>query len=423
MGVALQQDATKPFGITNIVISTDPPYYDNIGYADLSDFFYVWLRRTLRNFYPDIFQTLLVPKTPELVASPHRFNGSKQKAQNFFEEGLRHTFVNLRQAVHEEYPITVYYAFKQTEMVKAEEFNGNSVASTGWETMLAGLVQSGFSITGTWPMRTELGNRPVASGTNALASSIVLACRLRPTSAPLATRRDFLNALRRELPAALKELQHGNIAPVDMAQASIGPGMAIFSRYSKVIEADGSSMRVRTALALINQALDEYLSEQEGEYDADTRWALAWFEQHAFHEGPYGDAETLSTAKNTSVAGMMGAGFLKAGGGKVRLLRRDELAGDWNPTTDRRLTIWELCQQLIRTMQDKGETAAAELLAQAGPLGEAARDLAYRLYQICERKGWAQEALPYNALVISWSDIGKLAREVETAPAQRSFNF
>ena len=272
-------------------------------------------------------------------------------------------------------------------------------------------------------MRTERPGRLRETGSNALASSIVLICRPRPDSAPRATRRDFLNALRRELPAALRDLQKGNIAPVDMAQASIGPGMAIFSRYSQVLESDGSPMRVRTALALINQALDEYLSEQEGAYDSDTRWALAWFEQNGFNEGPYGDAETLCTAKNTSVSGMVSAGFLQAGGGKVRLLRRDELPADWNPHTDKRLTVWEVCQQLIRTMEERGETAAARLLADAGQLGEAARDLAYRLYQICERKGWAQEALPYNALIVSWTEMGKLSRSVESKPIQPGFDF
>jgi putative DNA methylase len=330
----------------------------------------------------------------------------------------------MQRSIHADYPLTVFYAFKQTEMIKAEDLNRNNVASTGWETMLEGLIQSGFAINGTWPMRTELSNRVLASGSNALASSIVLACRVRLASAPMATRRDFLNALRRELPAALKQLQQGNIAPVDLAQASIGPGMAIFSRYSKVIEADGSPMRVRTALALINQALDEYLSEQEGEYDPDTRWALAWFEQFGFKEGAFGDAETLSKAKNTSVGGMVQAGFLNAGGGKVRLLRREELNPNWDPASDQRVTVWEVTQHLIRTMEEKGETAAAALLTQVGPLGEAARDLAYRLYQICERKGWAQEALPYNGLVVAWSDIGRLAIEAQRErPVQSGFDF
>jgi putative DNA methylase len=259
----------------------------------------------------------------------------------------------------------------------------------------------------------------LASGTNALASSIVLVCRPRPDDAPLTTRRDFLATLKRELPPALRDLQRGNIAPVDLAQASIGPGMAIYSRYSRVLEADGSAMSVRTALALINQEMDAYLAEQEGEYDPDTRWALAWFEQYGFDEGPFGVAETLSKAKNTSVEGMVEAGILAARGGKARLLRREELPADWTPVGDARLTVWEVMQQLIRRMQEQGEDAAAALLAQVGGLGETARDLAYRLYTICERKGWAQEALPYNALVVAWGDVGTMAGQVrDSAPEQ-----
>jgi putative DNA methylase len=256
--------------------------------------------------------------------------------------------------------------------------------------------------------------------TNALASYVVLVCRPRPEDAPATTRREFMRALKRELPAALRELQKGAIAPVDMAQAAIGPGMAIFSRYSQVLEADGSAMSVRTALGLINQALDEYLAEQEGEYDADTRWALAWFEQFGFDPGPFGDAETLSKAKNTSVAGMVQAGILEARGGKVRLLRREELNPKWDPGAERRLTDWEIAQHLIRTMQDAGEEAAARLLVRLGDRGERARDLAYRLYGICERKGWAQEALPYNALVVAWPELGRLAEDIRrTTPTQQ----
>ncbi len=268
-------------------------------------------------------------------------------------------------------------------------------------------------------MRTEF-ERGLKKRFNALASSIVLVCRPRPEDAPLTTRRDFLKALRQELPAALRQLQRGNIAPVDLAQASIGPGMAIFSRHSRVLESDGSAMRVRTALALINQALDEYLAEQEGEFDADTRWALAWYEQFAFKEGPFGDAETLSKAKNTSVQGMVEAGLLKSGGGKVRLLKRSELKSDWNPAEDPRLTVWEVVQHLIHTLDKKGESGAAALLARvpASP-AEAARDLAYRLYTLCERKGWAAEALPYNSLVVAWPEVARLAREVrQSRPVQ-----
>lgn len=415
-GHAIRRNAASPIDLNNTVISTDPPYYDNVPYADISDFFYVWLRHSLKQVkeYSTLLDTLLTPKSEEIVADPVR-HGSKLKAEKHFEKGISQAFSQMREVVNETYPMTVYYAFKQSES------DADKITSTGWETMLEGLIQSRFVITGTWPIRTERPGRLRETGSNALASSIVLACRPRDKKAQMVTRRDFLNSLRRELPAALKQLQQGNIAPVDLAQASIGPGMAIFSRYSQVIEADGSPMRVRTALALINQALDEYLSEQEGEYDPDTRWVLAWFEQFGFKEGVFGDAETLSKAKNTSVGGMVQAGFLKAGGGKVRLLRRDELNPNWDPSSDpstrlrtgQRVTVWEVTQHLIRTMEDKGETAAAALLTQVGPLGEAARDLAYRLYQICERKGWAQEALPYNGLVVAWSDVGRLALEAQ----------
>jgi len=283
------------------LISTDPPYYDNIGYADLSDFFYVWLRRSLGKIYPSLFSTLLVPKARELIATPYRFEGSKQKAQQFFEQGLGKAFASIRAAGHPDYPATVYYAFKQAESEHDVDGPGDAtvIASTGWETMLAGLIDAGFTITGTWPMRSELGNRMIASGTNALASSIVLVCRPRPTGAPRTDRRDFLNRLKRELPDALRTMRHGNVAPVDLAQAAIGPGMAIFSQYSRMLEADGTPMRVRTALGLINRALDEARGEQEGAFDAGTRWLVDWFEQYGMGEGPYGVAETLSKAKNT----------------------------------------------------------------------------------------------------------------------------
>ena len=387
-----------------IIISTDPPYYDNICYADLSDFFYVWLRYSIKSVYPSLFATMTVPKTAELVATPYRFDGDKRKAEEFFEAGLRQIFKNFRHTEHPLYPTTLFYAFKQTETDDETETNElffDNRASTGWETMLAGLVESGFQITGTWPMRTELVTS-LKKNINALATSVVLVCRPRPEKAPTTTRREFLAALKRELPHALRELQKGNIAPVDLAQAAIGPGMAIFSRYRAVLEADGSPMPVRAALALINQALDEFLAEQEGEYDADTRWALAWFEQYGHEQGPYGVAETLSKAKNTSVEGLAQAGFLEARAGKVRLLRRDELEADWDPLKDKRLTAWEAMQHLIHTLDREGEKGAGALLAKLGAQGETARDLAYRLYTICERKGWAQDALAYNMLVVAW---------------------
>jgi putative DNA methylase len=419
-GFVRQSDATSNTNmITRVIISTDPPYYDNIGYADLSDFFYVWLRRSFNSIYPDLFKTMLVPKAQELVATPYRFEGSKSKAQEFFEMGLGRAFEQMRSIQHPDYPLTVYYAFKQAESeVEGDEGdevgnNGNSLkvtASTGWETMLEGLMRSGFTITGTWPMRTEMANRSVGLGANVLASSIVLVCRPRPLDAPIASRRQFLNALKSELPLALKNLQRGSIAPVDLAQASIGPGMTIYSRYSKVVESDGTPLRIRTALQLINRALDEALAEQEGEYDAETRWAVAWFEQYAMEAGAYGVAETLSKAKNTSVQSLVDAGFLEARAGKVRLLKREELAENWTPKTAR-LTVWEVMQRMIfALLSGKGEVGAGDILRQASAQGEVARDLTYRLFTVCERKGWAQEALAYNSLVTSWSEISRLAR-------------
>lgn len=400
------------------VVSTDPPYYDNIGYADLSDFFYVWLRRSLKGVYPELLSTVLTPKAQEMIASPYRHNGSKAKAAAFFEEGLGSAIGQWRTHGCADYPTTIFYAFKQAET------DSEGTASTGWETFLDGVIKHGFAITGTWPMRTELtGN--LKKHVAALASSVVLACVPRETNAPMATRREFLNALKRELPYAMKKLQSGNIAPVDLAQAAIGPGMAVFSRYSKVVESDGEAMTVRAALTIINQMLDEVLAEQEGEFDGDTRWAVAWFEQFGVQEGAYGVAETLSKAKNTSVQGLVEAGLVAARGGKVKLIGRDEMPEEWDPTADQRLTAWEATQHLIRKLQQSGEQAAATLLARlGGDYGEKARDLAYRLYHICERRGWAQEALAYNSLVIAWSEISKLSRTaVESKPAQSTGLF
>ncbi|MCZ2207310.1 DUF1156 domain-containing protein [Cylindrospermopsis raciborskii] len=423
-GKVIQLDATAQRNGESRLISTDPPYYDNIGYADLADFFYVWLRRSLNPLYPDIFSTLLVPKAPELVATPYRFGGDKRKAQSFFEQGLGKAFTRMNEIAYADYPLTVYYAFKQAETEESEEEEGNTViSSTGWETMLEGLIKSDFSIDGTWPMRSELSNRMVASGTNALASSIVLVCRPRPTNAPKATRRQFLNELKRDLPQALKLLQQGNIAPVDLAQASIGPGMAVFSKYAAVLESDGSPMRVRTALQLINQILDEFLTEQEGEFDGDTRWALTWFEQYQFNDGQYGDAETLSKAKNTSVQGMVEAGILEAKAGKVRLLKRADLKPDWNPETDARTPVWEVAQQLIHALDQKGETGAAQLLAKLGTDATLARELAYRLYNLCDRKGWTQEGIAYNTLVTSWPEITRLAISLKDNQSQTQISL
>ena len=417
MGSANQADAQTQTHSHRKVVSTDPPYYDNIGYADLSDFFYVWLRRALKPVFPDLFATLAVPKAEELVATPYR-HGGKAAAETFFLNGMGQAMQRLAEQTHPGFPVTIYYAFKQSEK-KGDE----GTSSTGWETFLDAVIEAGFSVTGTWPMRTERGARSTGIGTNALASSIVLVCLQRPADAPMATRREFVAALKSELPVALTHLQRGNIAPVDLAQAAIGPGMAVYTRYAKVLDAEGNALSVREALVLINQTLDETLVQQEGDFDADSRWALAWFEQFGFDEGEYGIAEMLSKAKNTSVAGMVEAGILASKGGKVRLLRPEELPPDWNPTTDPRLTAWEMVHHLVRALETGGESAAAELAAQLGAKAEAARELCYRLYALCERKKRTAEALSYNSLVQSWPEITRLAREEQKPEAEQTSLF
>ena len=403
-GFAQQADASRQDVSRAKVISTDPPYYDNIGYADLSDFFYVWLRRSLKPVFPDLFTTLVVPKAEELVATPAR-HGGKEKAETFFLDGMTQAMRRLAEQAHPAFPVTIYYAFKQSENDGAD-----GTASTGWETFLEAVIRAGFATTGTWPMRTENDSRLRGQTSNALASSILLVCRPRSATAPTATRREFVAALKTELPQALAHLQAGNIAPVDLAQAAIGPGMAVYTRYAKVLDAEGKPIPVRAALALINQTLDEALAEQEGDFDADTRWALTWFEQSGFAEGDYGVAEQLSKSKNTAVAGLVEAGILVSKAGKVRLLKPAELHADWEPITDTRLTVWEMVHQLIRVLEAGGEPAAAALVAKLGSQAETARELCYRLYTLCERKKRAAEAMAYNGLVQSWPEITRLAR-------------
>jgi len=412
-GKVTQSDAANQSVTSDKLVSTDPPYYDNIGYADLSDFFYVWLRRSLRPVFPDLFTTLAVPKAEELIASPSR-HGSKEKAEAFFLAGMTLAMHGLAEQAHPAFPVTIYYAFKQSESDGAD-----GIASTGWETFLNAVISAGFGISGTWPMRTEGTGRIIARGTNALASSIILVCRKRADDAKTVTRNEFVTTLKAELPIALAHLQRGNIAPVDLAQAAIGPGMAIYTRYARVLNAEGKPLSVRDALALINQTLDEALAEQESEFDADSRWALAWFEHAGFAEGEYGVAETLSKAKNTSVSGMVEAGILSSSRGKVRLLRPAELPTNWDPAKDQRITAWEMVHQLIRTLEAGSEGKAAELVAKLGSKVEIARDLAYRLYTLCERKKRAVEALSYNGLVQSWPEITRLASEGDKRrPAQ-----
>lgn len=408
-GDVRQFDAQSDCGLRNIMVSTDPPYYDNIGYADLSDFFYVWMRQSLKQTYPDLFRTMLVPKAEELVATPYRFDGSVERARDFFEDGMLHTCQQIYQYAREDIPVTIYYAYKQSD-TETEETEAKT-ASTGWETMLSAVIQAGFAITGTWPMRTEMSNRSIASGTNALASSIVLVCRKRGENARTCTRRDFVTTLKRELKPALQKLQQSNIAPVDLAQSAIGPGIGVFSRYKKVLESDGSPMTVRSALQVINQELDLYFSGQDSSIDSDSRLCVELFTQYAFNTVKFGDADVLARAKGTSVAKLAGQDILYAAKGDVRLLTREELpekikTGEQN--------IWLLTQQLTHAMETGGIQKCAEIIAPMfGNNAEEAKNLAYRLYSICERKNWAQEAYAYNALVVAWPEIQSKAAELQ----------
>jgi len=404
-GTASQGDAQSQTMSADKVISTDPPYYDNIAYSDLSDFFYTWQRRTLKKVFPELFATLAVPKAEELVATPYR-HGGREKAETFFLTGMTKAMHGLATQAHPAFPVTIYYAFKQSESE-----NDAGTASTGWETFLDAVIRAGFNMTGTWPMRTERGARSISIGTNALASSIILVCRPRAADAPTTTRREFVAALQQELPEALQHLQAGNIAPVDLAQAAIGPGMAVFTRYAQVLDAEGKPMAVREALQLINAFIGEFLYELESQMDDWTRFAVTWFSQNAYQQGPFGDAQNLATARNISVDGVRDAGILESGAGKVRLYRPSELDAAWDPATDARLTIWEIVHQMIRLLAAEGEGSAAKVLSKVGALAEDARSLCYRLYTICEQKKWADEARDYNTLIVAWPELTRLAAD------------
>jgi len=411
-GIASQADATIQSSNVKQIVSTDPPYYDNICYADLSDFFYVWLRRLLRPVLPSLFATMVVPKAEELVATPYR-HGSKEAAEAFFMDGMTEAMRRLAEQAHPAFPVTIYYAFKQSET------KGNDTTSPGWETFLEAVLKAGFALTGTWPMRTER-DFGVKTGSNVLASSIVLVCRRRDPAAPAVSRKEFLRELKRALPEALDEMTASSIAPVDLAQASIGPGMAVFSQYSAVLEADGTPMSVHDALVLINRELDEYFSDGSGDLDADTRFCLGWFEENGWGEGKFGEADVLARARGTTVDGIRGAGVVEAGGGKVRLMKWSEYPEDWSPESDSRTPVWEALHHLIRVHQcGGGEQEAAALLAGMPGRAAAIRQLAYRLYTLCERKGWAEDARPYNELITSWGAVEAQTPAVMATQSQR----
>jgi putative DNA methylase len=410
-------------GFSNLLVSTDPPYYDNISYAGLSDFFYVWLRRTVGTLYPELFSTLVVPKLAELTASPERFDGNKERAKEHFESGFRDAFTSLRERMDVRFPLTVYYAFRQEdeESSASEDESTTTVdLTTGWETLLEALVSSRFQITATWPVRASQKWRMRAMGSNALASYIVLACRPRPAEAPRISSTQFRQELKSALPPALRHLQQGNVAPVDFAQAALGPGMAIYSRYGSILESSGKELTVRAALSMINQIQVEVLTEQEDDFDAETRWAIAWFEQYGFGSGSFGDAELLSKAKVTSDSALQHAGLVVSGAGEVHLKRPEELIEDWSPAESGR-TVWGMTHHLIRLyFHDKaGDEATAFLLRQFSSKGDLARDLALRLFRISGKKGLLTEAQAYNALGLGWSEIAKLAQKLRpSAPEQ-----
>jgi putative DNA methylase len=389
------------------IIATDPPYYDNVGYADLADFFYVWLRRSLADVYPELMATVLTPKADELVADPFR-QGGTEKAERFFEDGFEKVFTLISECATTDFPITVVYGFKQSET----DGDGDH-ASTGWETLLEGMMKAGWAVTATWPMRTERGGRTRDINSNALASSIVLACRRRAVDADVTDKRGLIATLREELPGALRKLQQGGVAPVDLQQAAIGPGIAVYSQYARVNEPDGSAMRVRPALALINQVLAEVLSQQEGDFGPDTRWCLEWFKTYGFEPGPFGVAETLSKAKNTAVAGLERAGVLVSRAGKVRLLSISDFPSDYDPAGDDRVSEWEIVLHLAKRLREQGGEETARFMAAARPVVDldAVRELAYLLFSVAEKKGWADTALLFNGLGTSWSDLAEESRK------------
>lgn len=416
-GTAMQFDAQSDCGKRNIMISTDPPYYDNIGYADLSDFFYVWMRRSLKRTYNEMFRTMLVPKEEELIATPYRHGGNVEKAKSFFEKGMLMTCSQLHKYARDDIPVTIYYAYKQSDT------DNDSVghASSGWETMLSAIIQSGFSITGTWPIRTERDGRMVSNGTNALASSIVLVCRKRADSTSICTRRNFINELKRELRPALQKLQSSNIAPVDLQQSAIGPGMGVFSKYAQVLEADGTPMSVRSALKIINQELDLFFNEQDSELDSESRFCVDLYSMNAFNDLKFGDANILANAKGTSVAAMASHGILYAQKGVVHLIERPDLPKEIDVHEE---NIWLLCQQLTYLMEKEGIEGTAKAIADMyGSNAERAKDLAYRLYTIAERKKWAQEGYAYNALVVAWPEIQSRAAEMKSAKPEQMSMF
>jgi putative DNA methylase len=416
-GAEYHSDAQSRGYPSNAVISTDPPYYDNIGYADLSDFFYIWIKATLNSVYPETLSVLATPKADELVATPYR-HGGKEAAELFFLSGMTQAISRMALHSSSEFPAAIYYAFKQSEVAEG------GVSSTGWATFLSAIIEAGYSVVGTWPIRTER-DTGLKVAMNVLANSVVLVCRKKEATAEVITRAEFIRALKRELPPAIVELQAANIAPADMPQSAIGPGMGVFSRYKAVLESDDSPMSVKTALQLINRELDEYLGGIQGEFDADTRFAITWFEQHGIGKGEYGVADNLARARGISVDSVKHAGIVESAAGKVRILSRDELDDDWDPEDDRHLTVWECLQHLVKLHEKDGISHdTAVLLKKINTQAEAVKDLAYCLYDISANKRKdAKEATAYNALIADWTELTKAAAAIHDTSGDRQIRL
>ena len=418
LGGVRQADAQTVEFPKGAILNTDPPYYDNIAYADLSDFFYCWLRPALKDTYPEIFGILATPKSEELVATRYR-HGSREVAEEFFLNGMRRALSNAQSQTRDDFPAAIYYAFKQSEV------SVDGITSAGWATFLQAVIEAGFAVVGTWPVRTEMRTRQVAMGTNALANSVVLVCRKREALAEVITRAEFIRALKRELPPAIAELQAANIAPADMPQSAIGPGMGVFSRYKAVLESDDSPMSVKAALQLINRELDEYLGGIQGEFDADTRFAITWFEQNGNGKGDYGVADNLARARGIAVESVKHAGIVESAAGKVRILTRNELAEDWEPESDGHLTVWECLQHLVKAHERDGISHdTAVLLKKIGSQAEAVKDLAYCLYDIAANKRQeAGEARAYNALIADWAELTRAAAGIHDTSGDRQIRM
>ncbi len=415
-GYASQEDAQRQLISRGKLLSTDPPYYDNIGYADLSDFFYVWLKRSLKDTFPSLFSTMTTPKAEELVATPYR-HGSKDNAESFFMQGMTSAMHNIAELSCVAFPVTIYYAFKQSDT------NELGTSNAGWETFLEAVISAGFAITGTWPMRTELANRMIGSGTNALASSIVLVCRKRYKDAETISRAQFNRELRAVMFDALEDMTnvegaHTGIAAVDLAQAAIGPGMGVYSKYAAVLKSDGSKLSVHEAMIEINKEIDRFLHPDGQSYDPSTNFFVTWFETHGFDEGPFGEADVLARAKGTTVNYVVASEVAESKGGKMRILHYSEYPDDrnYNPKEDANLPLWEACHRVIRELEKRNRRAAATLLSKMPEKAADIRQLAYYLFTYCEKHGDAANARAYNALITSWSEITALMGEMAETP-------